>query len=70
MYRETASIVRMHEFMIDSIESDVNEAEVHIDGGRRHLVTAHQRESKNRPFIIKVFVLLYFLVTVYIVFLS
>lgn len=56
--------------MIDTIEGDVNEAELHIDGGRKHLLTAHQRESKNRPFIIKVFACLYVVSTIYIVVLS
>ena len=56
--------------MIDSIENDIDSTEVNVDGGRKNLLEAHRRESKNRPFIIKVFVMLYVTVTVYIVMLS
>lgn len=38
MYSQTASIVRMHGFMIDSIESDLNSAELNVEGGKKHLV--------------------------------
>jgi hypothetical protein len=60
----------MHEFMVDSIESNVNETEVHVDGGRKHLAEAHRRELGNRPFILKVFAALYFISGIYIVLLS
>jgi hypothetical protein len=70
MYKETATMVRMHEFMIDSIESEINETEVHVDGGRKHLVDAHRRELGNRQFILKVFAVLYVVSGVYIVLLS
>jgi t-SNARE complex subunit (syntaxin) len=70
MYKETASMVRMHEFIIDSIESDVNATEGQVEGGRKHLIDAHRRESRNRPFILKVFAMLYIVAGVYIVLLS
>lgn len=56
--------------MIDSIETDIDSTEVHVEGGRKNLVEAHRRESKNRPLIIKVFAMLYIMVTIYIVVLS
>jgi hypothetical protein len=56
--------------MIDSIESDINETEIHVDGGRKHLIDAHRREIGNRPFILKVFAMLYVVSGVYIVLFS
>ena len=43
MYKETLNIVRMHEFMIDSIVSNIDEAEGHVDEGRKQLSEAHKR---------------------------
>ena len=68
MYKETLSVVRMHEFMVDSITSNIDETDEHVEGGKRHLSEAHRREAKNRPLIYKVFITLYVLVFVYIVF--
>jgi len=43
MYKKIASTLHIHQLKIDNIEGDVNSAELHVDGGRKHLVTAHQR---------------------------
>ena len=70
MYKETMSVVRMHELMIDNIEAHIDEADGHVQQGRGHLSQLHSREQKNRKFIIKVFTVLYVTVFVYLVFLS
>lgn len=70
MYRETMNVVRMHELLIDNIESYIDDADDNITSGRRHLSELQGKEQKNRKFIYKVFGILYFIVFVYLVILS
>ena len=62
--------MRLHEFMIDNITSNIDEAEGHVEEGRKHLTDAHRRVSKNQSLIYKVFFSLYALTFIYIVILN
>jgi hypothetical protein len=70
MYKETVSVVRLQELLIDSIEGYIDGADANVKSGRRNLTELNSKEQKNRKFIYKVFALLYFIVFVYLVFLS
>ena len=37
MYKETISIVKMHEIMIESIETNIDETEVNVEKGKLNL---------------------------------
>ena len=37
MYKETMSIVKMHEIMIESIEANIDETEVNVEKGKLNL---------------------------------
>ena len=37
MYKETMSVVKMHEHMIESIESNIDETEVNVEKGKLNL---------------------------------
>ena len=70
MYRDTLSVIKMHESMIERISGDIDDTELNVDGGKKNLIEINHRESKNRSVIIKMFAVLYVLVFVYIVFIS
>ena len=70
MYKETMNVVRMQELLIDNIEGYIDETDENVSGGRKNLSELNSKEQKNRQFIYKVFGVLYFIVFVYIVFLS
>ena len=70
MYEETMNVVRMQELLIDNIEGYIDETDENVSGGRKNLSELNSKEQKNRQFIYKVFGVLYFIVFVYIVFLS
>jgi t-SNARE complex subunit (syntaxin) len=70
MYKETVSVVRLQELMVDSIDGYIDDADANVKCGRRNLSELNSKEQQNRRLIYKVFGALYTIVFVYLVFLN
>lgn len=70
MYKETVSVVRLQELLVDSIDGYIDETDGNVKSGRRNLSELDSKEQQNRKLIYKVFGVLYTVVFVYLVFLN
>lgn len=70
MYKETVSVVRLQELLVDSIDGFIDDADTNVKSGKRNLAELNSKEQQNRKLIYKVFGFLYFIVFVYLVFLA
>lgn len=68
VFQRIAATVKMHEIMLDRIDSSTSDSLSNVQKGRKELTKAHERISQNRGLIIKVFLILFLFAFIYIVF--
>lgn len=69
MYKHMASVVKLHSMTIDTIDDNTRDAVSNVTDGRRNISEIQKREEANRRFIIRVFLVIYVFVFIYIDFL-
>lgn len=65
-YKSMLEMVRMHELVVGTIAENTEIAYDNILEGRKNLSEVNENEKSNRRFIVKVFLVLYVFVFIYI----